>query len=602
MGARAANGASPLALQGAPSTRARGVRAVDKVRGGGYESGVRAPILRSGRSEGRAKVARRLGGRSIAGMGALLGALAAAQGCSGSEFCSANSYECGDPNGGKAGSAGTAGTSSGGKAGTGGAGKGGNTSGGASGSAGSAGGSVGGAAGDGGEAGVGADAGSGGEGGSVHPPPACDPAALEDGCQPTTGIFVSTTGDDDDDGTATAPLATIGAAVTLAASTGAPIFVCGGTYTEHLVITDDNLEIHGGFACPQGGNPWLYDSTMRARIAPSTAGYALEVTDVSGLDVTDLEFESVDADVPGASSIAVFVSTSTDVAFTRVGITAGNGADGDDGVREGSNHFAGVLTGNEAVGDAGGAAITCTCGDDTTSIGGLGGTGGPTPLGGGTGVPDQGAGQGGTVGPCNTVGTGANGGNATAFTDGEGAMSLGTLATSGWTPAAGAPGLNGPRGQGGGGGAGASTGGGGGGGCGGCGGAGGGAGKGGGASIGLSAVESEISVNAVSIATGNAGDGGAGTEGEAGQSGGTFGNGTPPGCSGGNGGTGADGAAGGGGAGGISVGILSTEDSTVTTSSNTMFEIGMAGAAGPAAMGSTNAGIPGVAEEALEVD
>jgi hypothetical protein len=498
-------------------------------------------------------------------------------------------------NGGAGTTAGSSGT-----AGSAGKGSGGASSGGASGAAGAAGSSTSGSTGDGGESGTGATAGNGGEGGGGEPPPpVCDPSDLEDGCVPATGIFVSTSGDDDNDGTASDPLATISAAVTLAANNGAPIYVCGGTYAEHIVVTDDDLEIHGGFACPSGAAAWTYDSTKRPRVAPTTAGYALRVTNVSGLTVTDLEFESVDATDPGESSVAVFVSRSEDVALTRVGIAAGDGVNGVDGTREGSNHTEDVLTGKDAVGNQGGDATVCTCADDTTSTGAIGGTGGVTPTGGGAGLPDRGAGEAGAVGSCGTVGTGKDGGPATASPDGPGAMTLGNLTASGWSPSDGDPGPNGTPGQGGGGGAGAATGGGGAGGCGGCGGKGGGAGTGGGGSIGLATFRSTVSLTSVTIATGDAGDGGAGIEGEVAQEGGVKGDSTSLGCDGGNGGLGADGAAGGGGAGGISVGILSSSDSTVTTASTT-FDIGMAGAAGPAAMGSTNSGEPGVADETLD--
>jgi hypothetical protein len=600
--------ASPAKGFSPPFLASAGRTAVDKLGREGYESGVRAPITANGRSEGAAKLAGRLGVRSIFGASIVLGAVATAQGCGGSEFCAENSYECGNPNGGKAGSAGASGSTSGGKAGSSGSGSGGKASGGAAGSgtSGNAGtaGNTGGGPGDGGESGTGAAAGNGGEGGSGDPPPPeCDPSDLEDGCVPSTGIFVSTSGDDDNDGTASEPLATISAAVTLAASTGAPIFVCGGTYAEQVVITDDGLEIHGGFACPSGDAAWIYDSTKRPRIAPTTTGYALRVTNVDGLTVTDLEFESADAEQPGESSIAVFVSRSVDVEFTRLGITAGNGMNGVDGTREESNHTTETLDGNDAGanGDvnAGGAALICTCPDGTMSVGGIGGTGGASPNAGGDGAPDQGAGKGGTVSQCLAGTGGGNGGAATAPSDADGAATLGILAVSGWTPSDGTPGSNGTPGQGGGGGAGAATGGGGGGACGGCGGKGGGAGTGGGASVGLATFRSTVSLRSVTIATGDAGDGGAGIEGEPGQAGGVHGNSSSLACDGGNGGAGADGAAGGGGAGGISVGILSTSDSIITTASTT-FGIGMAGDAGAAAMGSTNEGVPGVADETLD--
>jgi hypothetical protein len=447
---------------------------------------------------------------------------------------------------------------------------------------------------------MGAAAGNGGEGNGEPPPPDCDLSDLEDGCVPSAGIFVSTSGDDDNDGTASEPLATISAAVTLAASTGAPIFVCGGTYAEHLVITEDNLEIHGGFACPRGDAAWIYDSAQRPRIAPTTTGYALRVTNASGLTVTDLELESADAEEPGESSVAVFMSRSVDVEFTRVWITAGDAMNGVDGTREESNHFNGDLDGKDAMGDDRALLSACTCPDGTMSVGGGGGIGGLAPSAGGAGSPDEGAGQPGIVAACSAGGTGQDGGNATAPPDGPGAMTFGSLTTSGWAPSSGTPGLNGTPGQGGGGGAGAATGGGGGGACGGCGGKGGRAGTGGGASIGLATFRSTVSLRYVTISTGDAGDGGAGTGGEEGQRGGIGGDRTGSACNGGNGGVGADGAAGGGGAGGISVGILSTSNSTVTAASMT-YDIGMAGDAGPAAMGSTNAGIPGVADETLDV-
>jgi hypothetical protein len=522
--------------------------------------------------------------------GARVGAIASIVGCllgacSSDDDVGTAPESCSGAGGGTAGSAGA-----GGKAG----------SSGTTGNAGTAGSTTGGGQGDGGESSMGAAAGNGGEDSGEPPPPDCDPNDLEDGCVRSAGIFVSTSGDDDNDGTASEPLATISAAVTLAASTGAPIFVCGGTYAEHVVITEDNLEIHGGFACPRGDAAWVYDSAQRPRIAPTTTGYALRVTNVDGLTVTDLEFESADAEKPGESSVAVFLSRSVDVEFTRVWITAGDGMRGVDGTREESNHFSGSLKGLGAMADEGGVFSACSCDDGTMSVGGGGGDGGLSPSPGGAGSPDEGAGQPGIVGSCAAGGTGQDGGNATASPDGPGAMTFGSLTTSGWAPSSGTPGPNGTPGQGGGGGAGAASGGGGGGACGGCGGKGGGAGTGGGGSIGLASFRSTVSLTSVTIATGDAGDGGAGIDGEVGQVGGTKGGGGSFACDGGNGGTGADGAAGGGGAGGISVGILSTSNSNVTAASMT-YDIGMAGDAGPAAMGSTNAGVPGVADETLDV-
>jgi hypothetical protein len=513
---------------------------------------------------------------------------------------------------GKRGSGGTAGMQSGGAAGEGGKGDSGSATGGRAGRGGASSGGKGGTSGLGGApatagsgGGSGADpTGDGGEAGSGTPPtPTCDPVALVQGCVPQDdGVFVSPNGDDGDDGTASSPLATLTAAIGRAASSGAPIFVCRGTFDEHLVVSDDGIAIHGGFACPSGGAPWVYDPTKRARVAPSSEGYALRITSVTGLTVTDLELESASATTPGGSSVAVFATRSTDVTLARVRITAGDGAKGEDGTVDESNHTSATLGGNSATGGTGAPPNdTCLCPDGTSSVGARGGNGGLTPTPGGAGLPDEGGGQPGTVGSCASVGTGKDGHSPPESAYGLGANRLGVLTASGWAPGAGHPGANGKPGQGGGGGAGATTGGGGGGGCGGCGGKAGGAGSGGGASIGFAAFRSTIALDAVVITTGSAGDGGAGVAGELGQPGGAGGAKTSLACKGGMGAAGADGSAGGGGAGGISVGILSSPDSIVTPSSSTTFDIGMPGMSGlGGAQVGSNSGLAGTSGEVLE--
>jgi len=564
---------------------------------------VRTADPERGDTAGKRAARPRLRGFTTLGSLGVLGWAAVVHGCGGSEFCAADSYECGTPAAGSGGSAGTAGTSgsgSGGKAGTGGKAGSGGGGGGKGGTAGNAGGGTGG---DAGASGGGAESGAGGAGGEGGkgdpPPPICDPSAPIAGCvaDPENGIFVSPTGNDSNDGTPSSPLATINAAIDRAASRPAPIFICSGTFDESVVVTDDDLALHGGFACPTGGAPWVYDEDERPLISPTDPGYALQVTDVNGLTLSDLELRSAHATAAGASSIAVFVSGSDAVTLTRVHITAGDGANGASAMAPVSNHTTADQTGKDAVLTEGGEATPCACGDATASIGASGGDGGLSPTAGGAGTPDQGGGQPGAVGSCATVGTGHDGGSAPNESDADGANLLGTLGTSGWTPAAGASGLTGEPGQGGGGGAAVTAGGGGGGACGGCGGTGGGAGKGGGASIGLVAVMSNVTLVASFITTGDAGRGGDGIAGELGQGGGVKGNGVGSACDGGNGGKGGNGGAGGGGAGGISVGVLHTGDSTVTA--DVTFELGMAGPAGTGG-GANNNGIAGVAENELQ--
>ncbi len=320
-------------------------------------------------------------------LGALvaLGAIGAAQGCSGSKFCGANSYECGTPSGATAGTAGTAGSSGGGSGGTGGSGSSGGGSGGTGGGgmgglSGTSGeGGMGGA--EGGNAGVTGMSGGGGEAGGGGPP-TCDPDALAAGCVPddANGIFVAPTGDDQNAGSSDSPLASLGEAITRATA-GLPIFVCGGTFDEHVDVTSDDVALHGGFACPSGGAPWVYDAAHRATIAPSDPGYALRVNGATNVTVTDLAFVSADADTPGQSSVAVFVSGSQGVTFSRVAITAGDGMNGESAGVPGSNHHVGSLDGNPATGIVGGEALPAPALTASHSVRGAGGDGGDCPRG-----------------------------------------------------------------------------------------------------------------------------------------------------------------------------------------------------------------------------
>jgi hypothetical protein len=82
---------------------------------------------------------------------------------------------------------------------------------------------------------------------------------------------------------------------------------------------------------------------------------------------------------------------------------------------------------------------------------------------------------------------------------------------------------------------------------------------------------------------------------------GIFGNGVGGGCPGGVGGLGGQGGAGGGGAGGISVAILWSGDVELVVDETTQRMVGTAGDPGIGGDPGNNDGIPGVAEEILEV-
>jgi hypothetical protein len=565
----------------------------------------------------------RIGAR-ISGVSApLIAAVAifAGPGCGSEEFCAEGSYECATAgsSGTGGGSSGTAGQASGGSsaeagsAGSGGsntAGSGGGDSG--SGSGGFAGMAEGGSSGFGDSGAGGGESGFTGTGGTSGNPIPCTVGDFTEGCtlESNAGLFVSPAGHDDNDGSADAPLATLSAAITKARSGSRvlPIFVCTATYREHPEIHNDGYALHGGFACPDDvDDTWVYDSAERAKIAPSTQGYALRVRDLEGLLVSDLEFTAADGEEPGESSIAVFLSNAVNVRFERVRIVAGDGKDGAPGVLEPFEYREQAqLVGNSSTNATGGAIKDdCACQGSGTTTGGQGGLGGAGPQSGSPGTPV--ALDGGLAGDvllaCSSGGSGGDGkdGNDLQATElGDGAKSVGTLNDSGWLPLAGASGPVGVPGQGGGGGAGkpgTGVGGGGGGACGGCGGNGASGGRGGGASIAVLVAQSEVTLLSAHLVSSTAGHGGQGLPGQEGQAGGTRGSGSGDGCDGGKGGKGADGGASGGGAGGLSVGILWTGDTAPDVSDDTTIIPGEAGVGGVGGAPLENDGINGVSEE-----
>lgn len=442
--------------------------------------------------------------------------------------------------------------------------------------------------------------GEGGEGGDG--PSVCDPASPVAGCillRAASGIYVAAHGDDQSEGTQDRPVATLTHAIELAADDQLPIFVCSGTYDEHVEITTSGLALHGSYGCDN--SVWSYDPSKPSRIAPSSKTEALRVSNVNGLDVYDLELASANASEPGASSVAVFLTVSDGVTFTRVHVIAGNGAKGADGTLEPfSYRNVSELDGHESTSDSGADALDCTCeASSEHTRGARGGDGGQD---GGTGEPsDLGGGQPGAHGAsCSNGGLGED---APAADGGPGAMQSGSLTVDGWTAMMGGDGANGRPGQGGGGGGGGKTsgyGGGGGGACGGCGGKGGGGGGGGGASIAVLAVGASVTLNHCLLETATAGAGGRGAHGQVGQGGGIGGVRYGSACNGGNGGQGGHGGPGGGGAGGISVAIVATDGSGISFGPDSTI---LPGTPGPGGLGGgpDNSGLPGVAQPALEL-
>jgi hypothetical protein len=449
-----------------------------------------------------------------------------------------------------------------------------------------------------------------GGGGQDSAPPGCDPTkdpkdspkCVDD----SFGVFVSASAaNDTGDGTKAHPVQKIATALGKANATKSRVYICEGTYAEHVAITSA-VSLYAGFSCAD----WSYTGT-KAKVSPTDAGYALSVANVaSAVAIEDLAFTSLPGTAAAPSSITAFVSGSPSVTLRRALLTAGAGFKGKDasGAVTGTPTPA-DLNGNVGVGNAEGAAKSCTCSSGGTSKGAKGGTGGAAPTGGDNGEtaiappsPPTATGAGGTVIDCtNGTASAKPGSAAPAAASASSPATVGTLDTAGWTPTAGATAPSGIPGQGGGGGGGQTVGAGGGGGCGGCGGGGGAGGAGGGASIALVAVSAPVNLVACQLASANAGSGGIGTAGAAGQNGGLHGTSVSA-CNGGNGGNGGAGGAGAGGSGGVSIGVLYKGATPVLdTPTQGAITTGTLGTAGAGGIAGTNDGKSGVAAPVKDV-
>jgi hypothetical protein len=445
---------------------------------------------------------------------------------------------------------------------------------------------------------IGADGG----GDVVQPPAGCDQAAEPKDAPKCVvsefGVFVdATNGADANAGTKASPVKSITAALGKLGSK-ARVYVCEGTYAEHVKVTSA-VSLYGGFAC----SSWNY-SGNKAKIAPPEVGYALEIAGAKGaVVIADLSMLVVDAVAKGESSIAGFVHGSSDVLVLRSELLAGNGKEGVDGIGGATGTpTTGDLDGNSPVGVAPGLQKTCAC---TSGGSSTGGGGGAPSAGGGPGTPNfAGAASAGSGGLGSTGctaaepnGSGKDGANALPAADAPMSTALGILSMTGWTSQPGADGVGGGPGQGGGGGGGLDgTKAGGSGGCGGCGGTNGKGGTGGGASVALLSLDSTVVLRGATVTSKAAGAGGKGGAKGTGANGGAGG---PANCSGGAGGRGGDGGSGGGGVGGVSAAIL--HKGPAPTNDGSTLTPGTKGAKGLGGTPGSNDGVEGQSAAMLAV-
>lgn len=385
-------------------------------------------------------------------------------------------------------------------------------------------------------------------------------------------LFVSNAGQDTSNGSRSAPMLTIQAALDKAAQLGegAGVYVAEGRYEESLWLKT-NVGVYGGF-----GPRWLRDvkshATLVAGESTAVTAIGVESAALDGIIVT-----SAPAAARGGSAYGVFVANSRGVTISSCAISAGPGAKGRDGVTpprpdQAPNGGAATPVG---LGGTGGCGATC---------GGRGGDGSCQTNGGTNGVAGT---------PGITGAPGASGAVGAAF---------GSVSPAGYAPAEGATGEPGGPGSGGLGGTGAVAtaaivcdsqgrcisacamgGGGGGGGGGGLGGTGGSGGAGGGGSFGIFVVGSDmVTIRDTSITTADGAPGGNGADGGPGGHGGTGGAASShwqvTGGTGGMGGQGGKGGVGGCGAGGPTIGILVA--GPALTTSNVSTALGQVGPAG----------------------
>ncbi len=435
-----------------------------------------------------------------------------------------------------------------------------------------------------GTGGTGGAGGTGGTGGGLVCPEEPSLGPVAEGC----GIWVSVgQGNDANEGTQAAPVATLMHAIDLAAQSSGRVYACSETWTESLIVPN-SVSLHGGFDCDNG---WAYVGKAKRSIvtAPGTIGitWINDGTPIPTI-LSDFSVESADAVEPGGTSMGGFVRDDMVITIWRSELIAGNGADGLDGAPGDANGqpAAAGAPGNDGAGacsaalSPGGAAVENAC-SAGTSKGGAGGDSGPLlaesgdpgepvsdPPGGAGGLGEQ-------LAPVCTAGSSGLGGEEGAPGRGGGwdePYERGRLTEEGYISVPGKDGEPGKLGQGGGGGGAtfgsaavcgaAKPGGaaGGSGGSGGGGGKGGGGGQGGGASFAIATRTSgnNLTLTDIVLWAGNGGNGGNGGPPQLGGSGGLSGGGgigagsIAPGCIGGTGGTGGRGGWGGGGRGGTS--------------------------------------------------
>lgn len=370
-------------------------------------------------------------------------------------------------------------------------------------------------------------------------PPPLDGTAKQSDLDEKLGVFVSTTGSVDAEGTRGRPVSTIAKGIAMAKATGKRVYVCAGTYREAIVV-EDGIPMVGGLDC---STPEWAIGNGRSRVESPTIP-ALSATKITApTRIERFDVIAPDAVEPSASSIGFVALDAPALTIAKSRIEAGNAMKGTDGAAAIQLTQGGNVDGGNGMPSTSYCVPGGLCGQvKVPRPGAAGGTSRCLGAPGHDGAPGGAGGSGGLwiysevnftyawriYGDVNAnapKGGAAGSGAPTNGTDGASASTWGSFGLDGFVPASGTKGTDGAPGRGGAGGGGqgptsppgagnenlvyhgiAGAGGG----AGGCPGLAGEPGTGGGASIGARLTKSPVTFEEVEIVAKNGGDGGAG--------------------------------------------------------------------------------------------
>jgi hypothetical protein len=224
-------------------------------------------------------------------------------------------------------------------------------------------------------------------GGGADSPAGTDSA--DPGCDgmPCDAVYVSKSGNDNESGTKTDPVKSIGAGIAKAAAHTPPsaVYVQSGEYDE-TVTMKPGVDVYGGF-----DTSWMPSSAATEIVGPSTGAVIIDHIMVATA-LHNVTVKSGGATTPGASSIAVLVTSSKSITLDTVIVQPGAGASGMDGV-DGASGPNGGNGGNGQAGTETSGGVFC---DGSNPPGaGAAGASACNPVGGGGGAAGIGGGAGG---------------------------------------------------------------------------------------------------------------------------------------------------------------------------------------------------------------